>query len=576
MTSKKVLKKIKLIFMMLTMMFLSVFAASCSYVSGEMVPLTIKFNPETALTKNYSENGLDKADWDKVTLSINQVRGNTETVFTRSFIRQSLSETEIKLNISVPIGSWISIEAEVYQKDEASGENDVLIGYGYGAMEEGTTVARENAPIYIEMDSSIEVVLHLNGGEFPERIKGSIGNVEVVRLYVKLGTDINEYLRENIPQRDDDVFVGWFLNFDPDFRWDVGSIYFVVSTIHLSVMWDSDDYLTYHTVTFMDEDDDQWRVVDVYEGVPFSSIITEPKIEERPGFIFVGWYKEESFINRWNFDVDVVTSNITLFAKWDRDVYPTYHVVTFNNGEIDYLWYANIADSDTIIKPENPIRQGYVFVGWFSRENDESSGWNFDEDVVTSDIRLYAMWARIPEMTITFNSNYGNLEIRTQKIQANSSALLDTNTFIRAGYEFIGWALMADKEEIEYLDEAEFAVGNIEEDAVITLYAVWEANLGDISIDIRWDDGDVEIVVIDNNIRISKKDNDFLTARVNEDYKDIVWSMWSIPLLADKEEEPHIITINAANYGIGFYRLDVIVWKNSIPYSAEIRFEVVE
>ena len=34
------------------------------------------------------------------------------------------------------------------------------------------------------------------------------------------------------------------------------------------------------------------------------------------GFIFGGWYKESRCTNAWNFETDVVTSNITIYAKW--------------------------------------------------------------------------------------------------------------------------------------------------------------------------------------------------------------------------------------------------------------------
>lgn len=31
----------------------------------------------------------------------------------------------------------------------------------------------------------------------------------------------------------------------------------------------------------------------------------------------MGWYKESGFTNRWNFTTDTVTSDLTLYAKWD-------------------------------------------------------------------------------------------------------------------------------------------------------------------------------------------------------------------------------------------------------------------
>ena len=44
--------------------------------------------------------------------------------------------------------------------------------------------------------------------------------------------------------------------------------------------------------------------------------MTKPTSPNRTEYGFAGWYREIEFINRWNFDTDVVTSDITLFAKW--------------------------------------------------------------------------------------------------------------------------------------------------------------------------------------------------------------------------------------------------------------------
>ena len=38
------------------------------------------------------------------------------------------------------------------------------------------------------------------------------------------------------------------------------------------------------------------------------------------GFIFGGWYKESGCTNAWNFETDVVTSNITIYAKWTAKI----------------------------------------------------------------------------------------------------------------------------------------------------------------------------------------------------------------------------------------------------------------
>jgi len=42
----------------------------------------------------------------------------------------------------------------------------------------------------------------------------------------------------------------------------------------------------------------------------------EPKVPIHTGYTFDSWYQETEFENKWNFETNVVTSNLTLHAKW--------------------------------------------------------------------------------------------------------------------------------------------------------------------------------------------------------------------------------------------------------------------
>jgi len=37
----------------------------------------------------------------------------------------------------------------------------------------------------------------------------------------------------------------------------------------------------------------------------------------REGYIFAGWYKDIHLTEEWNFEEDIVQSNISLYAKWN-------------------------------------------------------------------------------------------------------------------------------------------------------------------------------------------------------------------------------------------------------------------
>lgn len=68
-----------------------------------------------------------------------------------------------------------------------------------------------------------------------------------------------------------------------------------------------------YTVTYNTNGGSAVESATVSEG----SKLTEPTAAPtKDGYTFLGWYKDAAFTNRWNFDADTVTGNITLYAKW--------------------------------------------------------------------------------------------------------------------------------------------------------------------------------------------------------------------------------------------------------------------
>lgn len=53
-----------------------------------------------------------------------------------------------------------------------------------------------------------------------------------------------------------------------------------------------------------------------YTNVQYGSKIKAPSEPQAYGYIFTGWYKDISCKNPWNFETDVVKSDITLYAGW--------------------------------------------------------------------------------------------------------------------------------------------------------------------------------------------------------------------------------------------------------------------
>jgi len=119
--------------------------------------------------------------------------------------------------------------------------------------------------------------------------------------------------------------------------------------------------------------------------------VSKPTDPTRAGFSFDGWYEDNnSFNEQWNFDIFIVTENITLYAKWN-EVAAVEFVVTFNtNGgsDVDPQTVAHGAKAE---KPDDPERDGFTFEGWY-KEATFATEWNFETDVVTENVTLYAKW----------------------------------------------------------------------------------------------------------------------------------------------------------------------------------------
>ena len=139
--------------------------------------------------------------------------------------------------------------------------------------------------------------------------------------------------------------------------------------------------------------------------------ITQPADPTKEGFDFGGWYKETACTNAWNFASDVVTSDITLYAKWTKEV--EYFTVTFDSqGGSDVAAITNVVGGEKVTQPADPVKDGFEFAGWH-KEVACTNVWNFSNYAVTSDITLYAKWAEEGSFVINAQvkngANFNNL-----------------------------------------------------------------------------------------------------------------------------------------------------------------------
>ncbi len=115
---------------------------------------------------------------------------------------------------------------------------------------------------------------------------------------------------------------------------------------------------------------------------------TAPDEPTWTGHTFAGWYQEDACTTPWDFDSDMVTADVTLYAKWTE-----IFTVTFNSKGGSTVAAQTVISGEEATQPPDPSRIGYIFTGWYS---DEELQYPYDfHTVVESSITLYGGWSKI-------------------------------------------------------------------------------------------------------------------------------------------------------------------------------------
>ena len=126
-----------------------------------------------------------------------------------------------------------------------------------------------------------------------------------------------------------------------------------------------------------------------------------------------------------------------------------------------------------VVKPTDPTREGYIFIGWYSDEQHESP-FLFGTELITADTVLYARWVEsisgLTERTIDFDLRYDNAP-EIPSVKTKGGKLYNVPTPERVGYTFNGWWISSceNPAKLSYVltDNTQFSENT-------TLYALWQ------------------------------------------------------------------------------------------------------
>lgn len=235
----------------------------------------------------------------------------------------------------------------------------------------------------------------------------------------------------------------------------------------------------------------------VREGEKATRPATDPT---RSGYLFDGkWYTDSNFENEYNFDTPVVSNlggdhiyALTLYAGWIELEDDKFLVEFDAQGGSSVMSIPNVVGDTSITAPEQSVRNGYAFAGWF-HDSDYENEWNFDSDTVKAPTKLFAKWeivsyniiymdgGAIANMPGSVPDNY-NVETETFSLSTPSP---------KDGYTFNGW--FTDPQFLPSSKLNSVAVNSVGD---LILYARFTANTYSITLDPQSGLGGTAIVTV--------------------------------------------------------------------------------
>ena len=179
--------------------------------------------------------------------------------------------------------------------------------------------------------------------------------------------------------------------------------------------------------------------------------------------------------NESNVTAEYNGNNVTLTYNGSsmRFLKKVNYTVAFDTKEGSATASQTVVNGKGAIKPQDPVRDGYVFVGWYA--DAAYTAPYFFGAPVSADTVVYARWSQATESGVEFDvsldANYDGADA-LEAVRTFGGQLFDLPVLTREGYDFAGWWFGTEggaKLSHRYEDGMVLTGGN-------TLYALWIQN----------------------------------------------------------------------------------------------------
>ena len=155
------------------------------------------------------------------------------------------------------------------------------------------------------------------------------------------------------------------------------------------------------------------------------------------GYTFKYWSLKENG-EKYEFSTKI-TKDITLYAVYEINKY----TVTYINEGIEYH-KETVEFGSVITKIQDPIKEGYTFTGWYTKDNEKVSY----PITVTENITLHSKY-EINTYTVSFYHN-NEKYVEDQKVNYGESAVKPSIDPTKEDYNFSGWVIKGTNNKYDF------------------------------------------------------------------------------------------------------------------------------
>lgn len=150
---------------------------------------------------------------------------------------------------------------------------------------------------------------------------------------------------------------------------------------------------------------------------------------------FEGWFTTPDYSGEAITHLTYRDGNVSIYAKWSDKTFGVKYIL---NGGIMYDKNPDVISAQTSFELNNPVRRGYVFLGWFDSECD-GKPYTTIGGANSLNIVLYAYWQKSDDK---FNIVYdlcGGTIADANPTQVGAGEVVTLAPPKKFGYDFIGW-----------------------------------------------------------------------------------------------------------------------------------------